>query len=214
MHEKTIGFARATRSIETAAMAKIVVDVVLLPSETMVDTVVEANRRLSDNRIILSKEGCLPHISLAMGCIEQDDVRRAEEVLSEIAEQFAADRLKIAGIHLGTNSLGERVSSLQIERTEAIQSLHEELMRRLKPYVSYDVTADMLLTPPISESTLRWITDFPNKSAYANFLPHITIGYGEIGVLSFPSEFSVSKLALCRLGNHCTCCRVLNYWVL
>lgn len=195
-------------------MAKIAVDVVLLPSETMADTVVEANRRLSDSRIILSKEGCLPHISLAMGCIEQESICRIEGVLSEIAEQFAADPLKIAGIHLGTNSHGERVSSLQIERTEAIQSLHEELMRRLKPYVSYDVTADMLLTPPISESTLRWITDFPNKSAYANFFPHITIGYGEIGVFSFPAEFSVSKLALCRLGNHCTCRKVLNSWAL
>ena len=195
-------------------MAKIAVDVVLLPSETMVNTVVEANRRLSDKRIILSKEGCLPHISLAMGCIEQESICWIEGILSEITEQFAADRLKIAGIHLGTNSLGERVSSLQIERTEAVQSLHEELMRRLKPYVSYDVTADMLLAPPISGSTLRWITDFPNKSAYANFFPHITIGYGEIGVFSFPAEFSVSKLALCRLGNHCTCRKVLNYWAL
>ncbi len=195
-------------------MAKIVVDVVLLPSETIADTTVEANRRLSDRRITLSKESCLPHISLAMGCIEQENICRIEGILSEIAEQFAADPLRIAGIHLGTNSLGERVSSLQIERTKAIQSLHEELMQKLKPYVGYDVTADMLLTPPISESTLRWITEFPNKSAYANFFPHITIGYGEIGVFSFPAEFSVSKLALCRMGNHCTCCEVLNYWAL
>jgi len=80
--------------------------------------------------------------------------------------------------------------------------------------LSYDVTADMLLAPPISESTLRWITDFPEKSAFVNFFPHITIGYGEIGVFSFPGEFSVSKLALCRLGNHCTCCKALNFWVL
>ena len=214
MHKKAIGFAGAARPIETTAMARIAVNVVLLPSEAMVDKVIEANRRLSDKRITLSKESCLPHISLAMGCIEQNNACRIEGILSEIAEQFAVDRLKIAGIHLGTNSLGERVSSFQIERTEAIQSLHEQVMQRLKPYLSYDVTADMLLAPPISESTLRWITDFPEKSALVNFFPHITIGYGEIGVFSFPGEFSVSKLALCRLGNHCTCCKALNFWVL
>ncbi|MBN2269912.1 MAG: hypothetical protein JXN61_04815 [Sedimentisphaerales bacterium] len=195
-------------------MAKIAVDVVLLPSETMADKVIEANRRLPDKRITLSKEGCLPHISLAMGCIEQDNVRQIEGILSEIAEQFAVGRLKIADIHLGANSLGERVSSFEIERTEAIQSLHEQVMQRLKLYLSYDVTADMLLAPPISESTLRWIAEFPEKSAYANFFPHITIGYGEMGFFSVPAEFSVSKLALCRLGNHCTCRKVLSFRVL
>ena len=50
-------------------MAKIAVDVVLLPSEEMMDKAIEINRELLkrfDNKIILNKENCLPHISLAI----------------------------------------------------------------------------------------------------------------------------------------------------
>ena len=190
-------------------MAKIAIDAVLLPSETMMDRAIEANRQLSDKKIILDRGSCLPHVSLAMGCIEQSDIREIEGVLLQIAEQCTLDRLKIAGIHLATNSVGEKVSSFEIERSEALQSLHQEIMQTLKPYLTYDITGNMLLAPPVGESTLRWISNYPEKSGFENFFPHITIGYGEIGVFSFPEEFSVSKLALCHLGNHCTCRKIL-----
>lgn len=186
-------------------MARIAVDAVLLPSKTMTDKAIEANRLLSDSAIVLGKESRLPHISLAMGCIETGDISDIKGVLRQIAEECDLDRLRIAGIHIATNSIGEKVSSFEIERTEPLQFLHEAVMRGLKPYLSYRVTADMVLSPPISESTLRWIGKYPEKAAFEDFSPHITIGYGEIGVFSFPHEFFVSKLALFHLGNHCTC---------
>jgi hypothetical protein len=76
----------------------------------------------------------------------------------------------------------------------------------------------MVLSPPMaSESTLAWIKNYPEKSSFEKFFPHITIGYGEINDYSFgfpqggvpPIEFAVSKLALCHLGNHCTCRKIL-----
>jgi len=194
-------------------MAEIAVDVVLLPSEEMVDKSIAANRELLKqcaDKIVLDKESCLPHISLAMGCIDERDTADIETVLQTIAKQFSLGQLSVIGIHTGTNSAGEQVSVLQIERTEALQSLHEEVMRRLAPYFNYDVTVDMVLsTTRVSESTLAWIKNYPEKSSFERFFPHITIGYGEINDYSFPIEFTVSKLALCHLGNHCTCREIL-----
>ena len=190
-------------------MAKIAIDAVLLPSEAMTDKAIEANKLLSNNAIVLGKESCLPHISLAMGCIEKGDISRIEGILLQIAEECDVDRLRIAGVHIGTNSMGEKISSFEIERTEPLQFLHEAVMRGLKPYLTYGVTADMVLSPPISESTLRWIEKYPEKAAFEDFFPHITIGYGKIGDSSFPWEFAVSNLALFHLGNHCTCQNVL-----
>ena len=194
-------------------MAEIAVDVVLLPSEEMVDKTIAANRELlkqCPDKIVLDKEGCQPHISLAMGCIDERATADIETVLQTIAKQFSLGQLSVIGIHTGTNSAREQVSVLQIERTEALQSLHEEVMRRLAPYFNYDVTADMVLSPPkASESTLAWIKSYPEKSSFENFSPHITIGYGEINDYSFPIEFTASKLALCHLGNHCTCRKIL-----
>ena len=58
-------------------MNKIAVDVVLLPSDEMTDRAIRANTELVEkfgSEIVLNKKNCLPHISLAMGCINERDV--------------------------------------------------------------------------------------------------------------------------------------------
>ncbi|MHC4595141.1 MAG: 2'-5' RNA ligase family protein [Planctomycetota bacterium] len=218
-------------------MAEIAVDAVLLPPDEMTDKAIEANRELLQQcigfpqggfpgKIVLDKKNCLPHISLAMGCIDEKDIADIEKVLQTIAKQYRLEQLSVIDIHVGTSSAGEKVSVFQIEKTEALQSLHEEVMQRLAPYFSYDVTADMIFSrfprsgvpaPEAGESTLLWIKNYPEKSSFENFFPHITIGYGEIDDYSFgsreagflPMRFTASKLALCHLGNHCTCRKIL-----
>jgi 2'-5' RNA ligase len=194
-------------------MTKIAVDVVLLPSEAMTNQAIEANKELLKqyaDRIILDKENCLPHISLAMGCINEGHITNIEKILRSIAEKNNPGRLSVAGINTGTNSLGEKVSSFEVEKTKRLLSLHEEVMRKMKPYFSHNVTAEMVLSPPMAgESTLLWIKNYPEKSAFENFFPHITIGYGQADDSSFTAEFTALKLALCHLGNHCTCRKIL-----
>jgi len=194
-------------------MAKIAVDVVLLPSEGMTEKAIAANKELLKRNaaeIVLDKENCLPHISLAMGCIDEKDIADIEEILKTLVKEIILGQLNAIGIHIGTNTAGEKVSLLEIEKTEAIQSLHEEVMRRLARYFSYDVKAEMVLSSSeISESTLDWIKNYPEKSSFEKFFPHITIGYEEINNLSFPIKFDATKLALCHLGNHCTCRKIL-----
>jgi len=194
-------------------MAKIAVDVVLLPSEAMMDRAIEANRELlkqSGGEIVLDKENCLPHISLAMGCIDEKDIDDIGRILHRIAGKCSLEQLKVTGVHIGTNSVGEKVSALKIERTEALQTLHEEVSEKLEPYFSYDVSADMVYGPKASESALLWVRNYRERASFENFFPHITIGYGEIGDFSIPMDFNASKLALCHLGNHCTCRKVLT----
>jgi 2'-5' RNA ligase len=199
-------------------MVKMAVDVVLLPSERMTNKVIQANCMLLNqcaDQIILDKENCLPHVSLAMGCIDERDITDIEIILQTIAKNFPPGQLSIIGISTSTNSTGEKVSSFELKKTQRLQSLHEEVMRRTAPYFSYEVTAEMVLSPPTAgKSTLLWIKNYPEKSAFENFFPHITIGYGQIDDFSFPATFTASKLALCHLGNHCTCRRILAVAVL
>ena len=194
-------------------MAKIAADVVLLPSEEVTNQAIEANKGLLKqyaDRIILDKENCLPHISLAMGCMDERDITNIEKILKTIAEKYNPGQLNVIGINTSTNLLGEKVSAFEVKKTERLLLLHKEVMRRMTPYFSYDVTAEMVLSPPMpGESTLLWIRNYPEKSAFENFFPHITIGYGQVDDLSFTAEFTASKLALCHLGNHCTCRKVL-----
>jgi len=194
-------------------MARIAVDVVLLPSGEMTDYAIEVNRELLetfDNKIILDKENCLPHISLAMGCIDEKDIPDIEKILQDIAKRYSFSELRVVDIYAETIPTGKKVSGFKIEKAKELQLLHEEVMQRLAPYFTYDVTTAMLFSPPeVKQATLFWIKNYPEKSSFENFSPHITIGFGETDKVEVPIKFAASKLALCHLGNHCTCRKVL-----
>jgi len=190
-----------------------VVDVVLLPDEAMTDKAIEANAELVEkfgSKIVLNKENCLPHISLAMGCIDEKDIAAIAGALEKIAEEYPAGDLRVVGIATDGDSVGEKVSAFEVEKTKELQSLHEEVMEKLAPYFSGEATGDMIYgDEQVTEGTLAWIRSYREKSSFANFFPHITIGYGEIKNGPFPIKFAASKLALCHLGNHCTCRNIL-----
>jgi len=194
------------------SVGRIAVDVALLPDEMMTDKAIKANRLLVSNfgsEIALNKVDSLPHISLAMGCIVEKDITIIEQILTTIAKENPLGMLQVVGIAVATNAQGQHISALTLEKTRRLQSFHEQVMTGLQPYLRYDVTADMINAAQVSDSTLLWIKSYPKASSFARFLPHITIGYGQVDKVEPPIKFRASKLALCHLGNHCTCTRIL-----
>jgi 2'-5' RNA ligase len=207
-------FELLTRAGKTPKiMGRKAVDIVLLPTGAMTDIAIEANRQLTrqcDEKIVLDRDNCLPHISLAMGCLDESDLSAAAAILKDIAEELRLPELQITGIQASTNSAGEIVSVFAVKNIRELQSLHEEIMGTFSPYLTSDVTKEMLYNPDeIELSTLRWIENYRENSGFENFFPHITIGYGELSGGTFPIKFNASRLALCHLGNHCTCRKVL-----
>jgi 2'-5' RNA ligase len=193
-------------------MSKIAVDVVLLPDEAMTERAIEANKALVDefgSEIVLDKENCLPHISLAMGVIAEPDVGKIEEILRIVAEELPIGELQVVGIHTSVNARGETVSVFEVKKARELQRLHEQVMMKMMRYFGYDVSEDMVRGEEVAETTLAWIANYPDKASFENFFPHITIGYGEAKETGFPIAFGASRLALCHLGNHCTCRKVL-----
>jgi len=202
-------------------MGRKAVDVVLLPDEAMTDRAIEANTELVrkyGTEIVLDKSSCLPHISLAMGCIEDSDIGAAGKVLEGIAEQNPVGELKVVSVQVTENAKGEKVSVFKVERTQQLRSIHERVSQKLAKYFSFDVTRNMIYggnevdstgSPRVAEMTLLWIRSYREKSSFEMFSPHITIGYGQAEALAGPIEFRASQLALCHLGNHCTCRKVL-----
>jgi hypothetical protein len=203
----------AERFRKSGLMAKIAVDVVLLPSDEMAEKAIAANKELLKQNapeIVLDKESCLPHISLAMGCIAEKDIEDIHASLKAVARKNPLGRMRTRAISTHTNKAGEKISVLEIENTEALRSIHREVMQETARYFSYDVGAEMLLCgSQVSASTLDWIRNYREKSSFEKFSPHITIGYGQIDDFSFPTKFTASRLALCHLGNHCTCRKIL-----
>jgi len=194
-------------------MGQIAVDVVLLPDEAMTSRAIEINRRLVTNdhaEIVLNRKDCLPHISLAMGGIDEADVTAIQKRLESRARKTSVSQLRVVGVIASVNSRGETTSLLDVDRTEELQALHERVMQEMVPFFRYEVSEAMIHDDVIAGTTLDWIRTYPQKAAYEHFRPHITIGSGQVPAdLSFPIPFRAARLALCHLGNHCTCRRVL-----
>lgn len=193
-------------------MRKKAVDVVLLPDEAVTNKAIKANAELVEkfgSEIVLNKENCLPHISLAMGCIDPGNVGPVEKILQQIADRCPLGDLTIGGVQT-SGSEGKAVSVFEVEKNARLQLLHETVLAELQPFLTPDVNADMIYGPgEVTESTLEWIKNYREKSSFENFFPHITIGYGQMKNLPSPMRFTASKLALCHLGNHCTCRKII-----
>jgi hypothetical protein len=100
---------------------------------------------------------------------------------------------------------------LQVKNTDELQKLHETIMKRLWSYLSYDVEISMLFNPPeVEEVTLYWIRNYAEKyNDPSTFQPHITVGFGETDAFQLPVDFTASTIAVCQLGNYCTCRKII-----
>lgn len=195
-------------------MSRIAVDVVLLPEEAMAERAIWINTQLvagHGSGIVLDAQTCLPHVTLAMGCIERDAVETVGASVEAAAGEHPLDRLVVTGVVTSVNARGELASMFAIARTQPIQTLHEHVTETMQEYFTYDVRPQMIYgDEDVAESTLAWIRTFREKSSFGAFFPHITLGYGPVTEpMTFPMEFKAARLALCHLGNHCTCRKVL-----
>jgi hypothetical protein len=195
-------------------MAKLAIDIVLLPSEEMMNNAVDLNKKLlkiNEPKIVLHKESCLPHISLCMGCIDEDNIPEIKHRLHEISSDFTPLRLQAINLEAEIIPTGKKVSVLQISKKDDLQKLHETTMKKMWDLLSYDVEISMLFNPPeVEDVTLYWIREYAKKyDDPLSFDPHITIGFGETNASSLPIDFRASEIAMCHLGNYCTCRKVI-----
>jgi len=196
---------------------KIAVDIVMLPPENIMELAIEENKKLLESGIddiILDKEKCMPHNSLVMAAIDDEKLPEVRKILNELETKFLPIELKIIGIISGKINNGKEFSFFAIEKTPELQNLHNEVMKKLEPYISFDTTVDMFYqTPPVDKITEDLTNGFPNF-AFEKYNPHITIGLLKkdnppVNLAAPDISFTVSKITICQLGNYDTCRRIL-----
>lgn len=195
-------------------MGVLAVDIVLIPDAELRATAITLNRSLRgvpDAPIVLDRSTCLPHVSLAMGCAGEDELPAVANVLDTLARAHPRVELVPAGFHVRQSQTGYLVASVELARTPALQALHEAVMRAVEPLRGRDAAPEMFVDPhAIPASTLRWVTEYASGASFERFWPHITLGMGALpDDATVPAPGPASRLALCQLGPHCTCRRVL-----
>lgn len=195
---------------------KIVVDVVLIPPKEITKLVIDINNGFSETvkeNLVLNIKTCLPHITLLMGVAEKGQLPKISHQLAALAKKLSAPNLQITHIDTYNRPNGKILSSFIIEKSDKLQKLHEAILKEMSLFFSYDnVQKEMFYSPPpINKVPTFWVKGFAKNSVRENYEPHITLGYGKPKQLTtpIPIQFKASTLALCHLGNHCTCRDIL-----
>jgi hypothetical protein len=194
-------------------MKKIAINVVLLPPDPVMDMALEWNQTLckaGPANIALGKLQYLPHISMVMGCIREDQLAQASELLQAIAAQHIAPALEVPNIRAVNTASGNSVITLDINPTRELAALHESIVTIFQPLLTQDADeAAINDIPPISSDAIAWINHFIPDQCFDHFWPHITLGFGDPPPDFRPVSFQGSRLAICHLGNYCTCRTIL-----
>jgi 2'-5' RNA ligase len=201
--------------------AAIAIDIALIPPEPVLEAIVFINRTMNEqsgNRTLrLGKETRVPHISMAMGAVSENDLPAISTLLDESAAHALPLDIFPDEIVTVTTSTGDRVSGLNVERTARLQELHTTIMQAAEPFFLPRATAAMVAREPggeVTPFTLDYCAHYQAKAAYERYSPHITLGYGEAGTdvnrSLFPCMIRCTTLAVCHLGNNCTCERILS----
>lgn len=200
---------------------QIAIDIVLLPPEPVVDASIAVNNRLvkrtGNHEVVLDKRSVIPHITLAMGTVHATELAALGRRLDEIVHRYFPLAITLTDLSAVTTRTGDIVSGFNVWKTDELQALHESVMQLLIAADAEEVAASMIAGwehEPIDAFTTTYIREFATQSAYGNFSPHITLGYGDATEdfleFSFPLPFLCTSAAICHLGNFCTCRKVLS----
>ncbi|MBU2542799.1 hypothetical protein KJ785_04545 [Patescibacteria group bacterium] len=188
-------------------MSKIAFDIAILPPENIQDICVELCNKYANNsgQLRLNKIDNLTHISLFMGMTEKNDLPDMFERVEKITNNLGTLKLELETLKKINNT-----HFFVVKKTPELQNLHEKIVNELKDYKAKNTTADMFFDEKIDESTFFWTDNYITGSSFQKFWPHITLkGCAKPKYDDLPKKFIADKIAICHLGDHCTCRKIL-----
>lgn len=195
-------------------MSKIAIDIALIPPDDIMDICVDLCQKHPDNsgNLGLNKTNNLPHISLFMGMVEQTQL----EEFYKTTERIIKDAEPILTSITRTASITDKDKIhyyFEIKNTSKLFDLHKKLVENLKEYYPEKTNENIYFSKPdekIDEKTFFWVDNYITGSSLEKFWPHITLkGCTNPIYTNTPKEFKIDRLAICHLGNHCTCQKIL-----
>ena len=196
------------------------VDIVLLPPPEVTEAAIQINRMLiektGDDAIRLDMACQLPHVSLAMGCIPGSALSRLFVPLDQMARRLLPLEIGIEGAVAVVTDSGDCVSGMNLAKEDSLFVLHRSVMAQLAGVATEKCTQASFIRDEgeeLTPFTLGYVPEYGTLASYERYSPHITLGNGDVSTLEempeLPERVTFSTLAVCHLGNHCTCRSVL-----
>ncbi len=196
------------------------VDIVLLPPPEVMDAAIQINRMLiemtGDDTIRLDMIQQIPHVSLAMGCIPGRALSELNVPLEQMAKRLLPMEIGIEGVVTADTDSGERVSGINLAKEDSVFMMHRSVMAQLAGISKEKCTPASFVRDQdeeLTSFTLGYVSEYKKNAGFELYSPHITLGNGDVTEIEnlpvLPDKAIFSTLAVCHLGNNCTCRSVL-----
>ncbi len=188
-------------------------DIVLLPDDRAAQAAIALSAGLqnhrNDRRLFLNPQDRIPHISLSMGIVSKDDLPALNEQVTALGANLP--RLLLSTLSVaGPNEPDDSISMVRLVLSEELRDFHVRAMAIMPQLPATSATVnDFADSTRIENGTLSWVDHFARDAAFDRFAPHITLGYGRPATRTFPETFLADRLAVCHLGEHCTCSKIV-----
>jgi len=187
----------------------IAIDAVLLPPLEIWEWAVSLSRGIRERNsssAILLDETHLPHITLVQACVDNLD-----DVLTVVGKSLTNVRpleLDVKSVIVDKNG----TAGLDIVMTDELRRLHNSLMSGIEKFRRDVVSESFYLDngQTVGYGTLNWVKNFTQQAGYEKYLPHITLGQTDSPPEGKLKKFTAGRVAVCHLGNHCTCRKILK----
>lgn len=193
----------------------IAIDVALFLPDDVRDTCIEINSKSAEQDKQyrpLGTQDYIPHITLSLGCVENEDIEKIKEFIDDIASQTKPLLLKLDKISYVKGDDGNS-SMIDVAHSTALQELHENVMKKISPYLKEGASVEMIHKGDetgLKDTSKLMLDTYKDRFALSHYYPHITLGCYDAAYDKFPLEFVADTIVLAQVGDGCTCRKVLH----
>ncbi len=151
-----------------------------------------------------------PHVTLSQHFVRRGRLADVSRLVGDVVGRLAPFDVQVTGAGSGRTS-----QVLAVAVSAPLRQLHERLMDAMRDEeVAGNAGAFQADGAPARRADVAWVTGFRERSSYARYDPHVTVGIGPRPLAVAPFRFPAEEVALCRLGRFCTCRDRLASWTL
>jgi 2'-5' RNA ligase len=188
-------------------------DVAVLPPPDVTARAVALSAALpvdsSESDVLRLDHEHLAHVTLMQLFARANELDQVLARVDDAVHGVGPLMLRASGAGQATNTIW-----LAIDKAQPLVELHERLMEALRGLERPDGSTAAFFGDDARMRDVLWVAGYRLKSSFHHFEPHITLGHGSAPPAVAPFAFRADTVAICHLGRHCTCRRVLRQWTL
>ena len=184
-------------------------DVAILPPPDVADRAIRLSAALpeEESKGLRLDADHLPHITVTQQFVRVEEVDEILEKIDNVLRFHPPLPLRITG-----GGHGGAAVWMEVERTDALVRLHEQLMETLRGYERPGGTAAAFVDGDARVGDVIWVTGYRLNASLHAYTPHITLGHAKRPPEVEPVTFTATTVAACQLGRFCSCRKALRSW--